>query len=245
MAQQQNGRERGVQQACVRQERASALVVPLDEAIATVVVDTRNFGGGGIATKAAIYLDDTLVDWWERSVDDAARIGLLASPWRESGVPLLVLQAFCSFLVDVHVRGLALSHCRLDHCPLEISATPGYLLSDCFPDWRSLAGHRRRTLSFLKRARPTTCRCPRAQGQRREPAALGGAAERPVVGYKVGTTMQAVVRAIRHAHMHRGIAMNDGVYLALRHHVFVTLARKVRASMLGPRPLPGACAHVH
>lgn len=47
------------------------------------------------------------------------------------------------------------------------------------------------------------------------------------MGYKVGSTMRMVVRALQEAHVLRGVPMSDTTYLALRTFVFTTLARKV------------------
>ena len=71
-----------------------------------------------------------------------------------------------------------------------------------------------------------------AQGRRSDMAKIGGPEDGPVVGYKVGTTMYAVVRCLRHAHTLRGLVMKDSTFLELRKYVFGVLAKKVCMSCL-------------
>jgi hypothetical protein len=65
------------------------------------------------------------------------------------------------------------------------------------------------------------------KGRRADMANIGGPEDGPVVGFKVATTMHAVVRCLRHAHTLRGLVMSDSTYVALRKYVFGVLAKKV------------------
>lgn len=88
-----------------RLHRQRQLSTPISLGAASLQVDTDNVNFGDRRRRKNAYnLCDWLENWW-LSVDKAGQFQALAdTPWLRTGVPLRVLEMFCLFLVDIHVR---------------------------------------------------------------------------------------------------------------------------------------------